>query len=171
MSKAIRLSQGMFAIVDNEDYEWLNQWKWCAQQSHATDKPYTFYAVRHIRLGSRTTKVYMHRLILGLCSTEQADHINRNGLDNRRCNLRICTRNQNQMNSQKRRGTSSQFKGVYRDKVRSNWQAYITVNGKRRHLGRHTTELEAAAAYDSAAREYFGEFARFNLEKADASTA
>ena len=169
MPKEILLTQSQIAIVDDADFEWLNQWKWCAQQSHMPEEDYTFYVVRHIRSGVKTTKIYMHRLILGLRSTEQGDHINGDGLDNRRCNLRSCSHSQNQMNSRKRRGCSSQFKGVSWDKARHKWQAYIRVNGKKQHFGRHTSELEAARAYDSAARELFGEFARPNLEAANVS--
>jgi len=91
------------------------------------------------------------------------DHINGNGLDDRRANMRTCTNQQNMRNLRKRRSGSSIYKGVYYDKRRRTWYARICHNGKNIHLGTFATEIEAARAYDRAARRLFGEFARLNF--------
>jgi hypothetical protein len=110
--------------------------------------------------------VYMHRLVIGAGPGDKVDHVNRDGLDNRRINLRLATSSQNSANriaDRRRNGTSSAYKGVSWDKSRQRWTTYITVDGHHRHLGRYATELEAAAAYDAAAEEAWGDFARLNL--------
>lgn len=164
MSKRIPLTQGKFAIVDDADFEWLNQYKWCA---HKVGK--SWYAVGWLYYQNRKRQVGIHQLILNTPADMQSDHRNGDGLDNRRSNLRICTSSQNLGNSRKSKRRTSQFKGVYWERARRKWHVEIKVLGKRRHLGRFDDELEAAATYDTAARELFGEFARPNLEKADAS--
>lgn len=99
----ILLTQGKYAIVDASDYEWISLYRWYAKKDG-----HTYYA-----LASSGKKIKMHRVILGAKEGQLTDHLNRNGLDNRRCNLRICTQSQNQANSQRSCGTSH-FKGVYR---------------------------------------------------------
>ena len=149
-----------FALVDDEDYEWLNQWKWYAVPGRKT-----FYAARQIRTkagrgGQRI--VFMHRMILGLERIDQteSDHKNGNGLDNQRQNVRKATRVQNCRNRSGRQNTKSKYKGVV---GRSNkWRARITVEHKQFHLGYFRTEFAAAKAYDKKAKELFGEFARLN---------
>ena len=112
--------------------------------------------------------VFMHRIVLErmigrpLQKGEDTDHINGMRADNRRINLRLTTRTQNLQNLKKKSGTSSQYKGVMWDKERERWMAYITVNRHRIYLGRYATEEEAARAYNKAALEYFGEYARLN---------
>jgi len=93
----------------------------------------------------------------------QCDHINGNGLDNRRCNLRICSHSENQHNGSPYVGCSSRFKGVHWRKDRRKWQTSIRNAGKPIYLGYFTDEAEGARAYDRAARELFGEFARVNF--------
>lgn len=109
----------------------------------------------------------MHTEILRIISIPGmvVDHIDGNGLNNQKSNLRQCTYAQNKQNSRKRKRTSSQFKGVNFHKGGQNWQAYITVNKKRIWLGRFNSEIEAASIYDAKARECFGEYAvtNFNL--------
>lgn len=159
MSKEITLTKGRSAIVDAADFDWLNQWKWCCNSRG--------YVMRKAprKKGKRKT-IRMHRVILSPPGDMEVDHINGNPLDNRRCNLRICTHTQNLANSRKRAGCSSRYKGVWWDSNRRKWQAYIRSASKRIHLGRFNTEEAAAAAYDQAALEYFGEFARLNNPRA-----
>ena len=157
--KRIPLTQGKFAIVDNSDYKWLSEFKWCAIRGYST-----FYAVRNIRENGRTIMFYMHRVILELKKSDkqQSDHIDGNGLNNRRSNLRICTEQQNAFNRKRREG-SSQFKGVYWQKEVRKWYAHIKINQKDIYLGGFHKETDAAKAYDAAAIGLFGEFARVNF--------
>jgi hypothetical protein len=161
MSKEIKLTKGKVAIVDDEDYEWLNQWKWYARESSGN-----WYASRR-EAGGRCEKralIHMHRLILGAESGQYPDHINHNGLDNRRENLRISTHSLNLANQRLQKGRSSRYKGVCFHKKRQNWIAGIKINQKRINLGYFPTETYAAKAYDNAAIKYFGEFAFTNKQ-------
>lgn len=158
--KQIPLTQGKFAIVDDSDYEYLNQFKWCAHRIGNT-----FYADR---MGERDGKNYtelMHRVILNITdSNVHCDHINHNGLDNRRCNIRICTRSQNGMNRKRYANSSSIYKGVTYRKDMGKWTARIRLNNKNKSLGIFNNEYDAAKRYDLAAIEYYGEFANLNFK-------
>ena len=157
MSKTIELTQGQVAIVDDGDYGWLSRHKWCYCRG---------YAVRNAaRSGGKRRSIQMHRVILSTPSGMETDHINHDGLDNQRSNLRVCTGRQNDMNRQKQSECSSRYKGVCWEQVRNKWRARITVNGKRISLGNFADEHDAAAAYDSAAGEFFGAFANLNIIK------
>lgn len=157
--KRIPLTQGQFAIVDEADYELLIQHKWCASWC---EKMKGYVAVS--RIGGRVQ--LMHRYLLNAPSMLVVDHRNHNTLDNRRRNLRLCAQRQNMANARKwRKQTSSQYKGVSWDKNNSKWQAGIVTNCKRIGLGRFDSEIEAAIAYDKAAKFFFGEFANLNLER------
>ena len=151
-------------MVDDADFEWLNQFKWCA---HRIGNSY--YAVAWIPYDGKRKQIAMHRMILNTPSDMQSDHRNGDGLDNQRCNLRICSSSQNIMNSKKGSRRSSRFKGVYWEKARQKWHVEIQAFGKKHHLGRFEKEKDAAIAYDLAARKHFGRFARLNLEAADAN--
>jgi hypothetical protein len=156
--KRIPLTQGQFAKVDDEDYEWLMQWKWHADWCAGTG---SFYVRRSYHALGKCTGIKMHREIMsppkGLC----VDHINRDTTDNRRSNLRICTSGQNIQNSRaKPTGTASKIKGVTRVSSSTKWRARIRVNGTEVHLGCFTNKTAAALAYSVAAKRYFGEFAR-----------
>ena len=155
--KEIKLTRGKVALVDDEDFEWLNQRKWHAQKSGNA-----WYAARCDCSGKRKRYVYMHRLILRPPIGKECDHSNGSGLDNRRANLRVVTRSQNMMNSRKGRGCSSKFKGVYWNRQAGKWHTQINVCGRKHYLGRFVGEKEAACAYNRAARQYFGAFARLN---------
>jgi hypothetical protein len=110
--------------------------------------------------------IYMHRLITGAGPKHQVDHRNGNGLDNRRLNLRIATGTQNRANQgplRMRNGRASQYKGVYRDNRRDRWTASIQIDRQSHYLGRFANEEAAARAYDAAALEAWGQFARLNF--------
>jgi hypothetical protein len=151
----IPLTRGKYAIVDKADYATLSQHNW-----FAVPHKNTFYAKRNIRIYGRKTMRYMHREIL---NGEMIDHINRNGLDNRKFNLRACSNRQNQQNRKPRQGSTSRYKGVNLDTVNNKWKARICLNGKQIHLGRFDSEIAAARAYDLMAKELFGQFARLNF--------
>jgi hypothetical protein len=151
----IPLTRGLHAIVDAEDYKWLSQYKW--------------YAGRPNRAGRvdarRNTKgggiMLMHRQIMQAPKGMVVDHINGNSLDNRRCNLRICTQMENTQNSRRHKGARSRFKGVY--PIGDKWYARIKYKGQMYHLGTFDDQVEAAKVRDRKALELAGEFAWLNF--------
>jgi hypothetical protein len=148
MSRSIILTRRQVAIVDAADYEWLSQWRWYAQWAICTK---SFYAARGESRG-KPQMFLMHRVILGLEKGDGflVDHINRNTLDNRRCNLRIVTPSQNRMNSKVRSDSATGFKGVSRTKA-GKFQAQRKVNGVNVYLGTRDTAQEAAILYTQSA--------------------
>ena len=136
-------------LVDPQDEHFLAAYTWTV-----TRRKHTSYA---------TTRpgIYLHQLIMNAPPGMEVDHRNGNGLDNRRANLRLATKAQQQGNSPPHGGVS-RFKGVAWDKRRSKWWAQLRARGERQWLGYFTDEADAARAYDAAAREAFGEFARLN---------
>lgn len=158
--KEIPLTRDKVAIIDDEDYERINQHKWYAYKSKRT-----FYAQR--RDGKKI--LWMHRIIINPSPDEQIDHINGDGLDNRKSNLRIATQHQNTMNCRKRaihRGKppSSKYKGVSKCKTTGHWIVQLGFNGSYIWGGTYLTEIEAAKAYDIKAKELFGIYAKTNFE-------
>lgn len=146
-------------LVDAADFEYVSQCQWWAQAMGRTT-----YVARAGRPGEPRT-VTLHRDLLHVTDRGLVvDHINRDGLDNRRANLRPCTHSQNHGNAakQRRKSATSRYKGVCWHRSRGWWQATITVNGIGRYLGHYATEAAAAAAYNAAAREGFGDFALLN---------
>ncbi len=158
MAKRIRLTKGKTAIVDDDIFEYLNRWKWIAAQARSG----TWYAQR-TELPSRKT-LKMHRIIMNAPNDLQVDHINMNGLDNRRKNLRLCTVGQNCRNRKTRRDSQTGYKGVsWREKV-GKYQVRIQVPGGRRiSLGYFDSIEIAAMVYDSAAKRHHGTFAKLNF--------
>lgn len=163
MTREILLTQGKVALVDDEDYERVNQYKWVAYKGGRK-----WYAYRSVYTSKGTKETLsMHKFILNPRKGMLCDHLSDNGLDNRECNLREATPTQNLMNSRKRMGTSSQFKGVTWVKMINKWGAriYTTENNHRKchSLGNYSNEKDAAHAYDCAARKIFKEYAYLNF--------
>jgi len=153
----IKLTRGQVTLVDDEDYEWLNQWKW-----FSADAKKGFYAARDEVLHGKTKRILMHRLLMKTPDDMQTDHRDHDGLNNQKYNLRVCTYNQNNYNSGERK-RKSRFKGV---EIRYHrFRARIGVDGRDITIGSFGTDKEAAIAYNNAAIKYFGEFA--NLNKID----
>ena len=154
--RKILLTQDKIALVDIEDYKYLNQFKWCAVKDN---KNGFFYAARK----GKKSLLRMHRVIMNNPKNMHIDHINSNSLDNRRKNLRICFRAQNQMNRGKQLNNTSGYKGVYWNKVWNKWLSAINIKKKQKHLGYFPTKEKAALAYNEAAKKYHGDFARLNI--------
>lgn len=154
----IPLNRGLYALVDREDYEKVGYYTWYCHRG---------YVVRTQKVNGKKKMLYMHREILRPPAHLVVDHINGNKLDNRRSNLRVCTRGENVRNmrqtmTRKRADKHSKYKGVYWVKGTKKWAAQIRVNKRQLHLGYFEREEDAAAAYDQAAQQYFGEFACIN---------
>jgi len=164
-TKRIKLTQGKYALVDEEDFERINKYKWLC--SNDRGKQYAKKAEKARRsekskTGFSSNVIQMANVILGLQRGIIVDHINGDGLDNRKKNLRIVTVQQNNMNRKKMAGLTSKYKGVYFDKSRNIYMAHITINKKMKNLGRFRDEKDAARAYDSAALSLFEQFACIN---------
>jgi DNA-dependent RNA polymerase auxiliary subunit epsilon len=159
--KKIKLSQRKYALVSDVDYERVSQFNWYANKGYKT-----YYAQRKQTISPNKEKtVSMHRFILSAPLGTFIDHKNRNGLDNRRMNLRFVSGSDNQKNKVVNyEGKSSKYKGVSFDKTRKKniWKTTIKLNRKSIWIGRFKDEKEAAQAYNIAALKYFGEFARPN---------
>lgn len=145
--KQIPLTQGQIVLVDDDMFDYLNQWKWCALKITNT-----YYAVRNFNITSYKDRgmMYMHHCIVGFpVDNQEVDHIDGNGLNNQRDNLRITTHRQNQVNRENHR--NGKLPGVTfrkgKDHAFKPWQTQIQVNGKHKHLGSFKTEQEAYEAY------------------------
>ena len=147
--KQINLTRGKVTFVDDEDYVYLSQWKWCYHCGYARR-----------REGKNT--VHMHRILLNCPDGFEGDHINRNKLDNQKCNLRIVTRQQNVFNRDAFRNSVSEYKGVTWHKGDQRWHAQIRHNNQLLFLGAFNEEKIAAAAYNFYAKKYFGGYAVLN---------
>ena len=156
--KKIPLTQGKFAFVDDEDYKRL-----MAMGSWMYHRGYAIRSKRVKKNGKWASDVIrMHRLIIDIPDGLEVDHINLNKSDNRRSNLRICTRTENIINRLVQRNNSSGFKGVVWHKRIEKFQARIGVGKKRLHLGYFDNALDAAKAYNNSAKQYHGQFSILN---------
>jgi hypothetical protein len=157
--KQIKLTGGKIVLVDNEDFEYLNQWKWyLGRDGYA-------YRTKFIkRINGKLIKknISMHRYLAKTPKGLETDHINHNRLDNRKKNLRIVTATQNRMNNLPHKNNSSGYKGVSWDKTRNKWIVFIKYNGKGHNVGRFSTKEEAALVYNKMAEEHFGQYAYLN---------
>jgi len=158
--KKIPLTQGKFTLVDDDDYDYLSQWKW-----YATLIDGTFYAERNGKLGE-PTKIKMHRVILGTEKGFLVDHRDGDGLNNRKDNIRSCTHTENARNRRLQYNSFSGYKGVSWHKKSKKWRSRITVDGKLIRLGSFFCLIKAAKAYDKAAKKYHGKFANINFPTA-----
>jgi hypothetical protein len=148
---------GNYALVDNVDFYRLNKFKWCSSARFGKLKNINFYAISNPK-----TYLYLHRMVLMAKKNQIIDHINGNGLDNRRSNLRFCTKSQNNVNKKSFNNTSG-FYGVYWDKKNKKFRSVIGCKGKRYHLGRFITAKEASIAYEKKSIKLFGKFAPKHL--------
>jgi len=154
--RSILLTNGGEALVDDQDFDWLNQWCWHRSKSgyarHSLKKPDPVYGFA----------IYMHKLILGLGSGEMGDHRDRNPLNNQRYNLRPATNAKNQWNTGTRVHNTSGRKGISWDRNRGKWIAHFMHNGQMKHVGRFTSLEEATSRYDQMVIALKGDFAITN---------
>jgi hypothetical protein len=162
--KKITMLHGFVALLDDEDYKLMNQCKW-----HSHIENGTHYAERSISVNGKRRILRMHRVILGLTYKDGiiVDHINRNGLDNRKINLRIATYSMNSLNCKKYKTSSSGFRGVHWRDRDNLWEIYITVNKKLQYCGRSPNPITAAMIYDCAAIRHYGKDAITNFPRGE----
>jgi hypothetical protein len=158
------LGNGLYAEVDEDDFYWLSQWNW-----NAVSIKQKYYVKRAKKKALLKTgikyEVFLHRVIMR-CSDPNlvVDHIDGNPLNNQKSNLRICTKAENNRNVSSHKNSSSKYLGVTYDKARNKWNAQLMVNGKRVLTKRYITEIEAAIAYDTAAKIHIGTYANLNFK-------
>lgn len=149
--KEIILNNGSITLVDSEDYQRLNQYKWHVSSGYATTGKKQGF----------TKNTRLHHLVINTPIGMYVDHINRNKLDNRKSNLRLATHKENQRNKQAPK-SYSKFKGVYWHKRAKKWAVQIMLDGGAFYVGLYTNEVEAALEYDLAAVQFHGRFACTN---------
>jgi hypothetical protein len=165
----IELTQGKFALVDPDDFNWLNNYNW-----HAIKKGNNFYASRFETINGRRRHIYMHRQIMQSklnpvpCTLNPdlvIDHIDRNSLNNCKSNLRLATRTQNNWNSARGKNQGrSKYKGISWKPAKRKWQATLYINGRAKSLGYYSDEISAARAFDAAAKKHRRQYACLNFE-------
>ncbi len=155
--KQIPLTQGKFALVDDEDFERVNQYKWYANKSHCV-----WYARRGKWIKGELKIFHMHRFLTDFPGSG-IDHIDGNGLNNQKVNLRLATFIQNRANADGHRNGSSQYKGVSWHKRAGKWCAQIAFKGRHLYIGTFKDEINAAKAYDKKAIQFHGKYARLNV--------
>jgi hypothetical protein len=153
--KEIQLTQGKVALVDDEDFEYLNQWRWYLLKSHTN-----YYAIRTSRPENKL--IQLHRVVIKAKQGEIVDHVNGNKLDNRKINLRICTMAQNCQNRKISKLNKSGYNGVSWCIRSKKWVAQIQCENKKIHIGYFINPIDAAKAFNEAAIKFHGEFAKLN---------
>lgn len=157
--KEIQLTKGQVTLVDDDDFEWLNQWKWYACVKNYKNAPDQYYALRAFGRG----QISMHREILKPPAEMNVDHIDGNGLNNQKLNLRQATVSQNGCNRGKQKDNTTGYKGVrFTGMKKRPFRADIKLHGHRFYLGTYATAIEAARAYNEGALRLHGEFAHLN---------
>lgn len=161
--KTIELTNGMKVLVDDEDYDFLMQWKWNPYKRKSDN---TTYAARTLHENRKSVYVIrMHRVIMKIDDPNVViDHMDHNGLNNQKSNLRVCAQKFNSKNTSSRTNSSSKYLGVGWDSKRGKWKAKMRSNGKEIFIGRFDSEIDAAKAYDEAAIKHHGEFANPNFK-------
>lgn len=157
--KKIQLTKGEWTIVDDEDFELVSQYKWCASPNHKGKTTYARTGIWNPET-KKVKTISLHRLLMGFPVVLEVDHINGKGLDNRRSNLRVVNRTQQSQNRPLRSDNKSGYKGVYWLKPNNKWRALIKYNGKRISLGLFDDIKKAAKAYEIASSLYFGKYRR-----------
>jgi hypothetical protein len=161
--RRIYLGEGEYTTVDPDVYYRLGHYRW-----FTVGNKRKMYAERSIKTGPNETKMErLHRVIMNAGPETIIDHRDGNSMNNLIENLRPATHSQNNCNVPKRKNTTSHYKGVYFDKKRKRWRVYIKFNKKKIYLGTFESEIDAALAYDRAAKKYQGEFARLNFANTD----
>ena len=151
----IALTNGGYALVDKEDYEYLNQWEWRRETLG--------YACRFETIDGKRRLIKMHRVIAQVPEDMCTDHINMDRLENRKENLRVATKSQNSMNTRVRKDSTTGYKGVYKRKSTGMYRVHIAKDGVKRWLGQFPTAQEAARRYNEEAVKLFGEYAKLNI--------
>lgn len=155
--RKIELTQGKVAFVDDEDYDYLNQWKWYAQNTKCG-----FYAARGCVKNKNSGKIFMHRVIMATEKGMMCDHADHNTLNNQKSNLRNCTALQNQLNKSSHKNSTSKYKGV--SWFNGKWIAQTRFNKTKIYIGRFENEIDAAMAYDKKVKEFNKEFVNLNFK-------
>jgi len=159
--KKISLTQNQFALVDDEDYDYLNQYKWYAKLGRGDN----FYAYRNVRVNGKYTLIAMHQEIMGTHGNKLKkiiDHIDHDTLNNQKSNMRICDVKRNTWNARVYSSNTSGFKGVHWHKKCQKYIARVRIDKETHYLGLFETAIEAAKAYNAKALELHGEFAFLN---------
>jgi hypothetical protein len=155
-----------FALIDDTDYDLIKQYTWTPSRNGLTLYADTFGYIKKGCSGVKSSRTSMHKMVLGgtIGDGKEIDHIDGNGLNNTRLNLRVCSHRQNLQNRKISKRNTSGYKGVSWSSAANKWKASIKIGEKNTHIGLFTCLIKAAKAYDNAAKKHFGEYARLNFK-------